>query len=242
MRLAFGSLLFLLLPGCTVALAHQLGFLWNSETILWSCLSGTCLGILADEFILRRIAGFETFEHEFTHAVAALMFFRRIHRFVVTRNGGGLVSHSGGLGGEIGDEFIGLAPYVLPTFTFLSALVRPFVPHEWFPWFDVWIGFTFGYHFWSTAREVRLNWTAEPFPSAGTGEWTLSDIGRRGFLYSVVFIVTTGLAIHGLLLAIILRGFQGAVSWSGDVWSVTTQCVNLIVTLATQAVHWIQRT
>ena len=97
---------------------------------------GITLGAMVTHFILLRIDGLDTFEHELAHALVALLFLRQITRFVSTRSSGGYVQHSGGFGGELGNHMIGLAPYYLPTFTIASVLFRPIVPMSWFPIFD----------------------------------------------------------------------------------------------------------
>jgi len=129
----------------------------------------------------------------------------------------------------LGDDFIGLAPYFLPTFTFPSVILRPIVPLWGFPWFDLWIGFTFGYHLWSTLREIRLNWSGTSFQLAGSGEWTKTDIAQRGFIYSGLFILTFGVAIHALLLAVLEMGYRGIpVCWE-QFW-ITTKTVTISLT------------
>ncbi len=152
------------------------GFVWSVERVLgrsdllWPLAVGFVLGVLVDERLIGRAPGAETFEHELTHALVALLFLRRVTRFVVTKRNGGWVQYSGGFGGVVADDLIGLAPYVLPTFTALSVAARPALDAGWFPWFDVWIGPTLGYHTWNTIRGTRRAWTSRPFVRAGTEE------------------------------------------------------------------------
>ena len=56
----------------------------------------------------------------------------------------------------------------------------------WFPWFDIWIGFTFGLHLWGGLQDI-----------------------------------TVSLAIHGILLSVMLKGYGGIISWGQQFWSVT---------------------
>ena len=125
----------------------------RSSRWLLPYLVGTVLGIFFDLAVVRRISGLDTFRHEVGHALTALVFFRRIDRFVVTRHGGE-VYHSGGFGGELADDIIGLAPYTIPVLYLSSVLVRPFFLSRWFPWFDVWVGFAFGLHLWGNFRDI----------------------------------------------------------------------------------------
>lgn len=132
---------------------------------------------------------------------------------------GGIVEHGPGAGGRLGDEVIGLAPYFLPTLTLLSLAVRPVVPPAWSTAFQVWLGATIGYHGWSTVHELRANFSAAWFPSAVTGELVQTDIGRRGRVYSAIFIGAGTLGAYGLSLAILLGGRHGAWGWARRVGS-----------------------
>jgi hypothetical protein len=220
MRFLIGTLLLFLLPGVTAAFALHVVLLAHVPAVLIPIGIGTFLGILLDHFVLHRMPVVETFEHELTHAVAALMFFRRVTGFVVKRSGG-TVSYKGEFGGQFGTDFIGLSPYLFPLFTAISVLARLCVPPGWFPWYDVWIGVTFGYHIWSSIEEIRESWTKRSFVSAGTGKVTQTDIARRGYIYSAIFIAAFTVALHGLLIALLLKGFRGAGGWAWEVWSVT---------------------
>lgn len=241
MRSILGCVLLILIPGLFLASVHQCVVFSHKTHIFYPFLAGTVLGVLFDHYVMRKIPGVGTFEHELTHAVAALLFFRRIRSFVVTRHRGGHVRHSGGFGGELADEFIGLAPYVLPTFTAASILARPLIPQGWFPWFDVGIGGTFGFHLRSTLRGIRDNWSARPFQSAGSGDWTLSDIARRGRLYSLIFIIAASLAIHGSLCTILVQGIHGLPDWWGDAWRVTREVISELTELVQALVELLRR-
>jgi hypothetical protein len=220
MRFVIGIALLILLPGVAAGFVSSVIFLLHTPSILVPIAFGIVAGILLDRFVFHRMPVAETFEHELTHAIVALMFFRRVTGFTVRRSGGAM-SHQGGFGGQFGTDCIGLAPYVLPTFAVFSLLARPFVPAPWFPWYDVWIGLTFGYHAWSAVQEISESWTKKRFVSVGTGEVTQTDIARRGYLYSAIFIATVGVAIHGVLIAVLLDGGHGAADWAREVWKVT---------------------
>jgi hypothetical protein len=220
MRFVIGIALLILLPGVAAGFASSVVLFVNTPTFLLPIAIGIVAGILLDQFVFRRMPVVETFEHEFTHAIVALMFFRRVTGFTVRRRGGAM-SHQGGFGGQFGTDCIGLAPYVMPTFAVFSVLARPLVPPPWFPWYDVWIGLTFGYHTWSALQEIGESWTKKRFVSVGTGEVTQTDIARRGYFYSAIFITTVGLAIHGVLIAVLLNGRHGVADWAHEFWKVT---------------------
>jgi len=218
-RVVVASVLVTLLPGFTLAFWDQLHEIIGNPEIAAFLLGGAILGVIFDHFLVRKAPFLATFEHELTHAIAALMFFRLVTRFVVIRGEGGYIRSMGGFGGAFGDDFIGLAPYLFPTFTFFFSLVRPALPAGWFPWFDGWVGFTFGFHLWSTVAEIKRNWHASFFQVAGATDRTQSDIGSRGFIYSTVFILSLTLAFHGVVLAVIQHDYSGFLVWLESSWS-----------------------
>jgi hypothetical protein len=219
MRLLFAAALLVLLPGiakafwlATLALLHA--------PMLGVLLAGALAGVVVEHFVLRRLPRIGIFEHELTHALVALLFLRRVDRIEVRRDSGSMRS-AGGFGGSLADDLIGLAPYLLPTFTLGLTLVRPLAPAAWFPWFDGWIGFTFGFHFWSGLDEFRHNGPDRALRGLFPDRRSRTDIGRRGSLYSLVFIVTLTLAVHGLIFALLLGGYRAAGAWGREVWATT---------------------
>jgi hypothetical protein len=159
--------------------------------------------------VIKKIPYISTFEHELTHALVALFFFRRIHKFIVTSRRGGLVQYSGNFGGEFGTLLIGLAPYYLPTFTLFSVLTRPLLPADYFPWFDGFIGATLAFHICSTPEETKQAWTKKSFASAGDNQKTRSDIGKVGYIFAFLVIAGFGLFMMGLALQLIGSGYAG---------------------------------
>jgi len=128
-RLILGLLCALSLPGAWRVFSAGLNLLAASPSVWPPFLYGLIPGAVF-YLIVRRsriVQVFETFEHELTHAIVALLFLRRIRNFTVTPDEGGSVQHTGGFGGSFGDEMIGLAPYYLPTFAFFSAFLYPFL-------------------------------------------------------------------------------------------------------------------
>ncbi len=224
MRFLVSAAFLVFLPGVATAFWNLCVRLVHTEKLLLPIAVGVVAGIVVERILVRRFHRVSIFEHELTHAVAALLFLRPVHEFRVTHDGG-YVQHGGGFGGGFGGEFandfIGFAPYVLPTFTAVSVLARPFLTPPWFPWFDAWVGLTLGYDTLGTAREVRSNWHKGHFLRAGTGASVQSDIGSRGYVYSAIYISTATLASHGVLFSIVLRGYHGVPVWGRAVWTVT---------------------
>ena len=226
-RVLFGLVLLFFFPGVLSAFLYFGKVVLRGPSWLLPYLVGTILGTVFDLGVVRKISALDIFCHEVGHALTALAFFRRIDHFVVTRRGGE-VYHSGGWGGAWADDIIGLAPYTIPTFYLISVLVRPFLRGTWFPWFDVWIGFAFGLHLWGGLRNIKQNYSREPFIGAWSGEQGLTDIASRGFVFSFIYIITVSLAIHGILLSVMLKGYGGIISWGQQFWSVTQGVVDLI--------------
>jgi len=227
-RFFVSAILLLVLPGVAIAFWALGSELVSRQELGYPLLGGAFAGLIAGRLVLRYAPVFATFEHELTHALAGLVFLRRIRGIVVTRSRGGAVRHSGGFGGAVGDDFIGLAPYVLPTFTAIVVLAGPLIQQRHSTYWLGLVGLTFGYHVWSTLDELRRNWTSEVFPSAHDGQLTHTDIGRRGFLFSAIYIATVTLAIHGFLLALVLHGFPGAGVWAGRVWPATVSTISAL--------------
>lgn len=215
MRVLVSIVSLIALPAAAAACWAGLVQFARSPLAGWA-LVGCLLGVILERF-LRRWPWVHVFEHELTHALVALLFLHPITRFVVTDRGG-WVGHRAGRGGAFGNDAIGLAPYVLPTFTLVSVLIRPWLPSASFPWFDVWTGITLGYHTVSTINETRANWHKETFTRVDTSETTRSDIGMRGYAYSAIFILTGTLLIYGLTFAGWARGYPGIAEWSGVLW------------------------
>jgi hypothetical protein len=208
-----------LLPGSAWGLLRQVPALFD-QPALWVPLAiGLALGLLFHHFILRHWAAFLVFEHELTHALAALLFFRRVRRFVV-RSDGGYVSHDEGFGGQVGDLLITLSPYFFPTFAAPLILARPAAPPGWFPWYDGAIGAALAFHLLSNWQELGENWSSRPIRYAGGKHKGYTDIGRAGFFSSAVVIATLTLAVNGALLALLSGGYPAV--WEGAKSAVAT--------------------
>ena len=223
-KILLSLFLLALLPGLSVTFLFYIQKFINCSDLIYYFIGGSIGGIIIDQILFRKIRGFEVFEHELTHAISALLFFRSVNKFKVTRHEGGYVSHRGSFGGQFGDDFIGLAPYFLPTFTFFSVLFYPLVLKQsqlFIQIFWIWIGFSFGFHLWSTLREIKENFNYEVFTSAGTGENTRSDIGKRGLIFSFIFITSLTLLFHTFIIVILTGGYSEVPDWFGSIWNFT---------------------
>ncbi len=237
MRLFKSLVLLILFPGLIDALFQSLRIIFQHEKLWIPLVIGFFAGGVIDSILKRYAPGFEVFEHELTHAIAALLFFRRIEKFVVTRSQG-YVAHSGGRGGEFANHFIGMAPYFLPTFSIFLILIRPLLGAESFPWFDILIGTTLGFHTLSTIREIKENWRKDNFYCL-SGNLVQTDLGRVGLVYSAIYISVLTAAIHGLLFFIIIDGYAGVVLWWKVFWSATVYFIALLPGMAESLMDWL---
>jgi len=195
-------LLTFLLPGLIALFLDSLNLFVHGDAIK-NVLIGFGIGIVLYIIVLRRFNYLATFEHEFTHAVFALLFFNKITKFVVTRNRGGYVSYSGGYGGQFAQFIIALAPYFFPTFSFIFTLTRSLFGPNWFPWYDIFLGITLIYQFIGNFEEIGQNWSSSTFYVAGTKKLTLTDIASVGYIFSTVFILSMTLIFYASIFYIL---------------------------------------
>ncbi|NQV28166.1 MAG: M50 family metallopeptidase [Rhodopirellula sp.] len=168
----------------------------HPETIL-PFIGGAGLYLLAWLWTIRRwrTTLLSTFEHEFTHALFAILTLHRVTELKATWSRGGHVRIIG-----LGNWLITVAPYFFPTVCFfLIPLFRllTFVPSNFA---DAIIGAAFIYHITSTMRETHGGQT---------------DLKLVGYLFSTMFLPTAILVSHGTVLAFAWDGMKGiSIFWS----------------------------
>lgn len=96
-----------------------------------------------NRFLKKNIEIIKTFTHELTHAVTALLTFRRIHSFQAEERQGVIYTS----GSERTRFLVTLAPYCFPIYTFPLLILRCLVVKSLLPIMDILIGFTVGLHF-----------------------------------------------------------------------------------------------
>lgn len=126
---------------------------------------------------------FMSFTHELTHTLVALIFWGKIHEFVV-RKGECYVTYNSG---PVGALPITLSPYCIPIYTFMLFPFRFTGSSQYMIVFDFLIAFTYAFHVHTFMKQ--------------TGFWQ-SDIQSSGKLRSVVFITCIHLAVISVLLAV----------------------------------------
>lgn len=94
-------------------------------------------------FLNKNVLWFETFTHELTHIIVAMLLFRKVHSFHV-EEGSGVVYTSGHSNYMIAP--MALAPYCLPIYTFLLLSVRSLMNFHGTWIYDVLIGISLSFH------------------------------------------------------------------------------------------------
>ena len=135
------------------------------------------------------------------------MFFRNVERFIVTKNRGGLVSHSSGFGDEFGDVAITLAPYFFPTATLGLVLAKPFFWQYW-PIIDFLVGLTFSFFFFRAISDAMYGYRCRSFVNV-QGVWSSSDVTVKGVTFSLIYMVFFSVFFQGIILAGLRGGYGG---------------------------------
>ena len=122
-------------------------------------------------FMNKNIIWLETFSHELTHIVVALLFFRKVHSFHA-EEGSGVVYTSGNNGMIVP---MALAPYCLPIFTYLMLSIRCILDFHGMWIYDMLIGATLSFHTFCFIHQ--------------TGSYQ-TDINQYPLLFSYAYIYT----------------------------------------------------
>lgn len=145
-----------------------------------------------------------TLEHELTHAIVGLPFLLVPLRMWVTASHGGHVKQSwigprwlGPLYGP-GRILSGLAPYFLPTISYLLIASSFFLNQPQARWFPVTLGFVTTFHVISTWAET---------------EYRQPDIREAGIIFSTLFLPVANLIALGGVLASVVDGSKGFVQF-----------------------------
>lgn len=178
--------------GYSRALINYLGFNINLmpegfAVFALGCLLYTLLWIFV---FSRRDKFWSVLEHEMTHLLFAILFFKKVHSFNAIRGSGGSVEIEG-------DNFvIALAPYFFPLATIIILVIKPSFPLnvQWL--FNGLLGFSLMFHIISLFKEFHPD---QP------------DLRRSGMLFSSTVILFFNLFFVGLCIA----SLQG--SWA-DMW------------------------
>ena len=189
-------LLFPSLLGCFDLIVACVG---RPETIL-AFIGGAGLYLLIWMWTIRhwRATFLSTCEHEFTHALFAILTLHRVTDFKATWRSGGHVRIEGR-----GNWLITVAPYFFPTICFVLIPVFRLLTVVPPNFADAIVGAAFTYHITSTMRETHSGQT---------------DLQQAGYVFSTMFLPTAVLVSHGAVLAFAwghMKGIQVFVSTIG---------------------------
>ncbi len=132
---------------------------------------------------------FCTFEHELTHLIVGLLFFKRPKSFKVTFTKGGHVELYGGK-----NFLVTLAPYFLPTVCYLILPFAWILPTDSLPIFFVMLGAAASFHLFSGWQEFHFG---------------QSDLHDAGITFSVLFLPVANLIFFGAILTLVISGSEG---------------------------------
>ena len=148
---------------------------------------------------------FMKFTHELTHTLVALVFFRKIHEFVV-RGRECFVHYDPP---KVGYLPITLSPYCIPIYTLMIFPFRFAGDSHYMIIFDALIAFTYAFHVHAFIKQTRF---------------TQNDIENSGIAQSVSFISFVHLAMTSLILAIPKGGVLKAIGrvFGEYLWQIVT--------------------
>ncbi|RMF60059.1 MAG: hypothetical protein D6748_04920 [Calditrichaeota bacterium] len=161
---------------------------FSTPRLTLSFLSGLIIYLLMSVFIFKQRGEFwNILEHELTHALFALLFFKRVDSLSTKRDyGGEVVVH--------GSNFIiTLSPYFFPLFTVLILFIKPFMftNIQWV--LNFLLGFTLMFHLLHLFREFHIS---QP------------DIRRSGFIFSMIVVLFFNIVFIGLCLVSLKGGWR----------------------------------
>ena len=131
-------------------------------------------------FLSRRESFWSVVEHELTHAVFALLFFKKVRTLNADRRRGGLVRVEGG------NFIIALAPYFFPFLSVIIIIIKPIILSNYQWLLNALLGFSLTFHLLYLLNEFH---PSQP------------DLRENGFLFSLIVVVFFNLFFIGLSLA-----------------------------------------
>ena len=173
---------------------------WNEITMFnidisrnYMFLLGTIIFFILHFLLSSKLQYFAAFEHELTHNIWALFFFKKPRGFHVNTDGSGLFEWTGSTG-LLSKVFILLSPYFFPTITMFLIILSLIIKDEFISIYILVIGMSFGYHIVSSIKEMHLGQT---------------DITENGNFTSFNIIILMNLTMNGLVIAFINNGSKG---------------------------------
>lgn len=151
------------------------------------------LAILLKTFRLgHNMRWFMKFTHELTHTLVAILFFAKIHKFIVMDRECSVYYEA-----KVGYVPITLSPYCIPIYTFMLFPFRFAGDSHYMIIFDFLIALTYAFHVHAFIKQTR---------------YTQKDIKGCGKALSTIFITFVHLSVVSLILAIPKGGVLKAVN------------------------------
>lgn len=142
--------------------------------------------IIGKKFLQTAWHYFTTLEHECTHAIVGLLFGKIPVSMRVSAWEGGEVKLRGG-----SNVWISLAPYFLPTLSFLVLIIALIVGITESNYFYGVLGFTIAFH-------LVTNWQETSFRQ--------TDLQNAGYLTSILVLPVANLLTYGAILSFVFGG------------------------------------
>lgn len=201
-KLLISILLLLLLAGFVQAFLYDIAVLGehlHDPQVRWF-LFGLSVGTVLWFVWIRKKLFFIAFEHELTHLVVALLFFRSPKSFEA-KEGSGQVQYE-----KASNLIIALAPYFLPTYSLFVLIVYVLASNNFKPYIAFLIGVSLAYHIFSNIKEFSFK---QP------------DIQKSGYAISTALFMFGNVFFTGLLISVLV-GKEFAkeylkLGWSGSV-------------------------
>lgn len=127
---------------CILFLSSKVPVLSQLELYKWVA-TGMLIAFIVGRYMNRNMKWLQTFSHELTHIVVALLFFRKVHSFQAEEECGAVITSSTT---EKGIIPMALAPYCLPIFTYLLLIIRSLIDFHGMWFFDIIVGITLAFH------------------------------------------------------------------------------------------------
>jgi hypothetical protein len=147
---------------------------------------------LARSYMRRPLDYLSTLEHELTHILVGLLFFKRPLSLRVSARAGGDVVLTGG------NLWITLAPYYLPTISMLLLALGVVLPPKYQPQLLAALGASAIFHILSTWTELGV---------------MQSDFKKAGILQTVWLLPVANLLLYGSIVAYVLENSGGFTQW-----------------------------
>ena len=201
-------------------LALSIAYLWQISIILlvpnrvsvlqqlsiyqWVAI-GNILYMVVNRFVKRNIRFLETFSHELTHSIVAMLFLQNIHSLYAEEGSGRVITSAN----SISHVPIVLGPYCLPIFSYMLLLIRGIVADNNLWIFDIVIGISLSFHTFCFIKQTGNHQT---------------DINQFKLWFSYLYIWTARL----INLAIILVAFFPRYNVFTSLWRfITTSGINI---------------